>query len=91
MDHWRRRHRTGHALAEQFWSGSPATLSVAETPLRWSRGDTKARLLRPQNAHDLRSGMGGANAQAAHARLKDKWREVFTVSVSMSGGGETHL
>ena len=49
VDHWRRRHRTGHTLAEQFGLD---LLSVAETSHRWSCGEAKARLLGPQNAHD---------------------------------------
>ena len=57
VDHWRRRHRTGSCSRRAVWFGSPAALSVAKTPLRWSPCEIKVRLLGPQNAHDSRSGM----------------------------------
>ena len=41
VDHWRRRHRTGHALAEQFGLDLPRL--CLKTPLRWSFGETKVR------------------------------------------------
>ena len=79
--------QNGTCSRRTVWSGSPATLSVAETPLRWSRGDTKARLLGPQNAHDLRSGMVAPRAGSTR-QIERQMEEVFTVSVSMSGGGK---
>ena len=61
------RYRTGHALAEQLFWISRNSVCCKKT-LRWSRGETKARLLGPQNAHDSRSGMVAPHARAAHAR-----------------------
>ena len=41
VDHWCPS-QTGTCSRRTVWSGSPATLSFAETPLRWSRGKTEA-------------------------------------------------
>ena len=80
VDHWRRRHRTGHALAEQFG------LDLLDLPqlclLQKHRFAGHVARLKPDSlAHrtlTTRELAWWRHAQAAHARLKDKWRGVHS-------------
>ena len=72
VDHWRRRHRTGHAFAEQFGLDLPQLCLLQKHRFAGHLARPKPDSLahRTLTTRDL---AWWRHAQAAHARLKDKW------------------
>ena len=77
VDHWRRRHRTEHALAEQFGLDLPQLCLLQKHRF----AGHVARLKPDSLAHrtlTTRDLARWRHAEAAHARLKDTWRGVHS-------------
>ena len=88
VDHWRRWHRTGHALAEHFCLDLPQLCLLQKHRFagRVARLKPDSLAHRTLTTRDL---VGGATRRQHTKDLKTNgW--VFTVNVSMSGGGK-HL
>ena len=82
VDQWRRRHRKGHALAEQFGLDLPQLCLLQKHRF----AGHVARLKPDSLAHrtlTTRDLAWWRHAQAAHARLKDKWRGVHSTRINV--------
>ena len=77
VDHWRRRHRTGHTLAEQFGLDLPQLCLLQKHRFAGHVATRKPDSLvhRTLTTRDL---AWWRHTQVAHARLKDKWRGVHS-------------